>query len=105
MVAGSWSRSLCELGRRPVGAVPRVFLAGGVVPGLFLGLRLLAFLVFCLKLPGAFPLAEVLAADEVFTSSSVREILPVVDLDGRRFELGAAAAVLQQALRERAAKV
>ena len=54
---------------------------------------------------GAFPLAEVLAADEVFTSSSVREILPVVELDGRRFELGAAAAVLQQALRERAAKV
>jgi 4-amino-4-deoxychorismate lyase len=54
---------------------------------------------------GAFALADVLAADEVFTSSSVREILPVVDLDGRRFELGAAAAVLQQALRERAAKV
>ena len=54
---------------------------------------------------GAFPLAEVLVADEVFTSSSVREILPVVELDGRRFELGAAAAVLQQALRERAAKV
>jgi len=54
---------------------------------------------------GAFALADVLAADEVFTSSSVREILPVVELDGRRFELGAAAAVLQQALRERAAKV
>ena len=54
---------------------------------------------------GAFPLAEVLVADEVFTSSSVRETLPVVELDGRRFELGAAAAVLQQALRERAAKV
>ena len=54
---------------------------------------------------GAFPLEDVLAADEVFTSSSVREILPIVELDGRRFELGAAAAVLQQALRERAAKV
>ena len=54
---------------------------------------------------GAFPLAEVLEADEVFTSSSVREILPVAELDGRRFDLGAAAAVLQQALRERAAKV
>jgi 4-amino-4-deoxychorismate lyase len=54
---------------------------------------------------GAFALVDVLAADEVFTSSSVREILPVIELDGRRFELGAAAAVLQQALRERAAKV
>ena len=54
---------------------------------------------------GAFPLADALAADEVFTSSSVREILPVVQLDGRRFELGAASAVLQQALHERAAKV
>ena len=54
---------------------------------------------------GAFPLADALAADEVFTSSSVREILPVVELDGRRYGLGAAAAVLQQALRERAAKV
>ena len=54
---------------------------------------------------GAFPLADVLDANEVFTSSSVREILPVVELDGRRFDLGAAAVVLQQALRERAAKV
>ncbi|HET6623677.1 MAG TPA: aminotransferase class IV [Gaiellaceae bacterium] len=54
---------------------------------------------------GGFPLADVLDADEVFTSSSVREILPVVELDGRRFDLGAAAVVLQQALRERAAKV
>jgi 4-amino-4-deoxychorismate lyase len=54
---------------------------------------------------GAFPLADVLEADEVFTSSSVREILPVSELDGRHFDLGAAAAVLQQALRERAAKV
>ena len=54
---------------------------------------------------GAFPLDDVLDADEVFTSSSVREILPVVELDGRDFTQGAAAAVLQQALRERAAKV
>jgi 4-amino-4-deoxychorismate lyase len=54
---------------------------------------------------GAFPLADVLAADEAFTSSSVREVLPIAELDGRRFDLGAAAAVLQQALRERAAKV
>ena len=54
---------------------------------------------------GAFPLADVADADEVFTSSSVREILPVVEVDGRHFDQGAAAAVLQQALRERAAKV
>jgi 4-amino-4-deoxychorismate lyase len=31
---------------------------------------------------GAFPLAGLRAADEVFTSSSVRELLPVVELDG-----------------------
>jgi 4-amino-4-deoxychorismate lyase len=54
---------------------------------------------------GAFPLTDVLGADEAFTSSSVREVLPIAELDGRRFDLGAAAAVLQQALRERAAKV
>ena len=54
---------------------------------------------------GAFALADVLDADEAFTSSSVREILPIVELDGRHFDLGAAAVVLQQALRERAAKV
>jgi 4-amino-4-deoxychorismate lyase len=54
---------------------------------------------------GAFPLADLARADEVFTSSSVREILPVVEVDGRHFDQGAAAAVLQQALRERAAKV
>lgn len=54
---------------------------------------------------GAFPLADLADADEVFTSSSVREILPVVEVDGRHFDQGAAAAVLQQALRERAAKV
>jgi 4-amino-4-deoxychorismate lyase len=54
---------------------------------------------------GAFPLGVVADADEVFTSSSVREIMPVVELDGRHFDQGAAAAVLQQALRTRAAKV
>jgi 4-amino-4-deoxychorismate lyase len=54
---------------------------------------------------GAFPLGAVADADEVFTSSSVREIMPVVELDGRHFDQGAAAAVLQQALRTRAAKV
>jgi 4-amino-4-deoxychorismate lyase len=54
---------------------------------------------------GAFTLDDLADADEVFTSSSVREVMPVVELDGRHFDQGAAAAVLQQALRERAAKV
>jgi 4-amino-4-deoxychorismate lyase len=54
---------------------------------------------------GAYPLEDALDSDEVFTSSSVREIMPVVELDGRHFDQGPAAAVLQQALRERAAKV
>lgn len=49
---------------------------------------------------GAYPLGDLLGADEVFTSSSVREVLPVVGVDGRRFERGQAAARLQQALRE-----
>ncbi len=49
---------------------------------------------------GAFALDDVLGAGEVFTSSSVREVMPVVALDGRRFERGPAAAALQAALRE-----
>jgi 4-amino-4-deoxychorismate lyase len=52
---------------------------------------------------GAFPLAELLAADEAFTSSSVREVMPVVAVDGQRLERGAAAAALQAALRAAAA--
>ena len=48
---------------------------------------------------GAFALDDLLAADEVFTSSSVREVMPVVAVDGRRFERGPAAASLQAALR------
>ena len=51
---------------------------------------------------GVFPLARLLAADEVFTSSSVREIIPVVAVDGHPFRRGPAAASLQQALREAA---
>ena len=51
---------------------------------------------------GAFPLDDLLAADEVFTSSSVREVMPVVSVDGHAFERGPAAAALQAALREAA---
>jgi branched-subunit amino acid aminotransferase/4-amino-4-deoxychorismate lyase len=49
---------------------------------------------------GVFPLARLLAADEVFTSSSVREVMPVISVDGRVFPHGPAAALLQQALRD-----
>ena len=49
---------------------------------------------------GAFPLARMAAADEAFTSSSVREVLPVVELDGRPVARGEAAGALQAALRE-----
>jgi 4-amino-4-deoxychorismate lyase len=52
---------------------------------------------------GAYPLAAALEADEVFTSSSVREILPVVELDGRPLGRGPAADQLQEALRRLAA--
>jgi 4-amino-4-deoxychorismate lyase len=52
---------------------------------------------------GAFPLADLLAAEEAFTSSSVREVMPVAAIDGRRFERGTAAAAMQAALRRAAA--
>ncbi len=45
------------------------------------------------------PLAGLAAADEVFTSSSIREVMPVVKVDGHGFERGAAARELQAALR------
>jgi branched-subunit amino acid aminotransferase/4-amino-4-deoxychorismate lyase len=51
---------------------------------------------------GVFPLARLLEADEVFISASVREVMPVVSVDGRTFELGPAAHGLQRALRARA---
>ena len=38
-------------------------------------------------------------ADEIFTSSSVREVVPVVALDGAPFDRGLAADELQAALR------
>jgi 4-amino-4-deoxychorismate lyase len=51
---------------------------------------------------GWFPLARLAGAEEAFTSSSVREIMPVVELDGRPVgdgRPGPAARALQQALR------
>jgi 4-amino-4-deoxychorismate lyase len=55
---------------------------------------------------GAFPLEQLAAADEALTSSSVREILPVVELDGAPIgdgRPGPAARRLQDALRRAAA--
>jgi branched-subunit amino acid aminotransferase/4-amino-4-deoxychorismate lyase len=57
---------------------------------------------------GAFPLAALAAAEEAFTSSSVREVMPVVELDGAPVgdgRPGPAAAALQQALRVAAGAV
>jgi branched-subunit amino acid aminotransferase/4-amino-4-deoxychorismate lyase len=53
---------------------------------------------------GEYPLEALLSAEEIFTSSSVREVMPVVDLDGRPFARGPAADALQTALRELAAR-
>ncbi|MFN0153792.1 MAG: aminotransferase class IV [Gaiella sp.] len=53
---------------------------------------------------GIFPLTALLTAEEVFTSSSVREVIPVVAVDGSSFMRGEAAAALQSALRELATR-
>lgn len=50
---------------------------------------------------GTFPLDRLLAADEAFLTSSVREVMPVAAVDATAFELGAAAHALQLALRSR----
>jgi 4-amino-4-deoxychorismate lyase len=54
---------------------------------------------------GTFRLADLLAAEEVFTSSSVREVMPVVAVGDTRFPRGPAADELQAALRGAAAPV
>ena len=54
---------------------------------------------------GAFPLSHLAESEEIFTSSSVREVVPAVALDGRPVgdgRPGTAAAELQAALRTRA---
>jgi branched-subunit amino acid aminotransferase/4-amino-4-deoxychorismate lyase len=52
---------------------------------------------------GRYPLERLLAADEVFLSSSVREVMPVAAVGETAFERGPAAAELQNALRRYAA--
>lgn len=57
---------------------------------------------------GAFPLAALASAEEAFTSSSVREVMPVVELDGAPVgdgRPGPAAAAAQRALRAAAGAV
>jgi 4-amino-4-deoxychorismate lyase len=49
---------------------------------------------------GAYLLEELIGAEEVFTSSSVREVMPAVEVDRHPIERGPAAARLQQVLRE-----
>jgi 4-amino-4-deoxychorismate lyase len=51
---------------------------------------------------GIFPLERLRDSDEIFTSSSVREVMPVVELDGRAVGHGPAAIMLQEALRREA---
>jgi len=48
---------------------------------------------------GTFELERVLDADEVFLTSSVREVMPAASIDGQPVELGPAAEALQRGLR------
>lgn len=54
---------------------------------------------------GMYPLADLVQADEAFTSSSLRELLPIVDLDGSPIGRGAAVDALHAALRTEAGHV
>jgi branched-subunit amino acid aminotransferase/4-amino-4-deoxychorismate lyase len=54
---------------------------------------------------GRYPLERLLAADEVFLSSSIREVMPVLSVGKATFELGPAATELQNALRRYAGSV
>lgn len=78
----------------------------GVLAGVTRGVLIAAAPRFGYRIEeGVFTLADLASADEVFTSSSVREVLPVVELDERRIGDGApgpAARALQRALRRAA---
>jgi 4-amino-4-deoxychorismate lyase len=50
-----------------------------------------------------YPMQALLSSEEAFTSSSVREVMPIVELDGHALGRGPAADALQEALRARAA--
>jgi branched-chain amino acid aminotransferase len=56
---------------------------------------------------GAYPVSDLAAADEAFASSSIREVMPIVALDGRPIDEGKpgeTGAELQAALRELACR-
>ena len=77
----------------------------GVLPGVTRAVvwELAAAAGFAVR-EGRFPLAELAAADEVFTTSSIREVMPVVSLDGVSIADGRPGPValrLQEALRLR----
>lgn len=48
---------------------------------------------------GTFPLDRLMSAEEVFLTSSIREVMPIAAVDDRAFGLGPAAHDLQRALR------
>jgi 4-amino-4-deoxychorismate lyase len=48
---------------------------------------------------GVFPLTRLLSSEEIFVSSSVREVMPVIAVDGAETPRGPAAAALHAALR------
>jgi branched-chain amino acid aminotransferase len=77
-------------------------LGAGVLPGVTRGF----FLGIEAATEGVFDVADLTAADEAFTTSSIREVMPVVEIDGRPVgdgRPGPAAARLQAALRLRSA--
>jgi len=87
--ANIWARFGEELRTPPLGA--------GVLPGVTRSLILELAEVTEIELR----LEELLAADEVFVTSSVREVMPVRAVDDQRFAPGPAAARLQADLRLR----
>jgi 4-amino-4-deoxychorismate lyase len=54
---------------------------------------------------GTYPLERLLAAEEAFTSSSVRELMPLTEIDGSPLDRGPASDALQAGLRKLAANV
>jgi branched-subunit amino acid aminotransferase/4-amino-4-deoxychorismate lyase len=76
-------------------------LATGVLPGVTRGVVIgLAGDAGLRVREGVFALAELLGADEAFTSSAVREVMPVVGVDGREIPRGEAATSLQALLEQ-----
>jgi branched-subunit amino acid aminotransferase/4-amino-4-deoxychorismate lyase len=51
---------------------------------------------------GSFPLERLVAADEVFLTSSIREVMPVSAVDGAPIPMDGASVALQRALRRAA---